>query len=522
MTLTVSRRLILSLTIALAALLFTNAYSLWALNRAQARFASEKTDVVSSIVDVAAIQNTLLAMRLYATRHSLAQSAELKQGEEKKLAVMSTEMDRLFEKYQREDVDGDPDDQKLLDRDRENYREYRKFLDALLEKSRAGDSAAVQATVFGGAGGTIGAKTTEDLAKHMSYDIAQGDVLVKENEEAFHTTIWVLSAIVSAAFIVTVWGGLRLYVVVGSGLTRMRAKLEEVSETLDLTTKAQSPRMDEFGHSAVALNGLLDSVMKALSAVRHAAESVTVASREIASGNTDLSARTEQQAASLEQTAASMTQLTETVKQNADNARQANALAMQATDKADAGNDVVQGMVRTIGEISGSSSKISDITGVIEGIAFQTNILALNAAVEAARAGEQGRGFAVVANEVRSLAQRSAAAAKEIKELIESSVALIRDGEQQANNVDSTMGEVKQAIKQVSDIVGEIAAASEEQSRGIEQISQAVTQMDGVTQQNAALVEQGAAAAQSLEEQARNLHSAVSMFRLADTGTLIS
>ena len=248
--------------------------------------------------------------------------------------------------------------------------------------------------------------------------------------------------------------------------------------------------------------------------IRSVAGSIATAAQEIASGNVDLSARTEKQAASLEETASSMTQLTETVKQNADNARQANTLATRATDKADAGNVAVQEMVQTIVEISNRSTKISEITGTIEGIAFQTNILALNAAVEAARAGEQGRGFAVVASEVRSLAQRSAAAAKEIKDLIASSVTMIHGSAQQATGVGTTMGEVRQAIKQVSDIVGEIAAASEEQSRGIDQVHHAVSQMDEVTQQNAALVEQAAAAAQSLEAQTESLNRSVSVFRL--------
>lgn len=243
-----------------------------------------------------------------------------------------------------------------------------------------------------------------------------------------------------------------------------------------------------------------------------------MASQEIASGNGDLSARTEEHASSLEETAASMKQLTDAVKQNADSARQANALATDAANMADIGNKSVLSMVDTIDEISSSSRKISEITGVIEGIAFQTNILALNAAVEAARAGEQGRGFAVVASEVRSLAQRSATAAKEIKELISSSVSTILDGAKQVGEVGGTVGRVKQAIDLVSDIVGEIAAASEEQSRGIAQVNQAVGQTDELTQQNAALVEEAAASTQSLREQANSLKGAVSVINLSDIG----
>ncbi len=267
-----------------------------------------------------------------------------------------------------------------------------------------------------------------------------------------------------------------------------------------------------------ALNQTIESLRSTVQKIQLSSSSVASASQQIAAGNLDLSARTEQQAASLEETAASMTQLTETVKQNADNARQANMLASGAADLADAGNEAVQGMVGTIERIRGSSNKISEITGVIEGIAFQTNILALNAAVEAARAGDQGRGFAVVASEVRNLAQRSAVAAKEIKVLIGSSVEMIQDGAKQAGEVGATMAEVKQAIEQVSNIVGEIAAASAEQSLGIEQVNQAVNQMDGVTQQNAAVVEQAAAAAQSLEQQAMNLQEAVSVFKVASPG----
>lgn len=326
-----------------------------------------------------------------------------------------------------------------------------------------------------------------------------------------------LIVVASMGCAVAICCGLHLHRVVCGGLNRMSRKFEEIATTLDLSKRSSSPRLDEFGRAAVAFDTLMRRVEETMSAVHLSTDSVTTSTREIAAGNLDLSARTEEQAASLEETASSMMQLTETVKQNADNARQANALTANTTRIASTGSDVVQAMVATIEKINGSSNKISEITGVIEGIAFQTNILALNAAVEAARAGEQGRGFAVVASEVRSLAQRSASAAKEIKDLIASSVATIRDGSQQATEVNIAMGEIKAAIEGVSEIVGEIAGASEEQSRGIEQINIAVNQMDQMTQQNAALVEQAAAAAQSLEHQASNLKNAVSAFKLADT-----
>lgn len=291
----------------------------------------------------------------------------------------------------------------------------------------------------------------------------------------------------------------------------------------DLTERIDSGAAStETGRLSTSLRKMQVNLIEIVGAINRSAESIDLSAREIASGNLNLSVRTEEQAASLEQTAASMTQLTQTVIQNTDNARQANVLATRATSLADAGNEAVRSMIGTIGKISSSSGQISDITGIIEGIAFQTNILALNAAVEAARAGEQGRGFAVVAAEVRSLAQRSATAAREIKDLIGSSVALIQSGSQQAAEVGETVDRVRQATRQVSDIVSEITAASEEQSRGIEQISLAVTQMDEVTQHNAALVEEAGAAAQSQEQQAAELKHAVSVFRLPEVAGLAS
>ncbi|MES2012698.1 MAG: methyl-accepting chemotaxis protein, partial [Pseudomonadota bacterium] len=262
------------------------------------------------------------------------------------------------------------------------------------------------------------------------------------------------------------------------------------------------------------MNETLEMIVAPITTVKAAIETINTAAKEIAQGNADLSRRTEDQAASLEKTAASMEELSSTVKQNADNAKQANQLAAAASGVAVKGGHAVAEVVATMSAINTSSKKIEDIISVIDGIAFQTNILALNAAVEAARAGEQGRGFAVVAGEVRNLAQRSASAAKEIKELITDSVGKTTEGTKQVENAGSTMQEIVTSVKRVSDIIGEIAAASQEQSLGIEQVNDAIMKMDDVTQQNTALVEEAAAAAESMLDQADELMHAVSVFQL--------
>ena len=283
----------------------------------------------------------------------------------------------------------------------------------------------------------------------------------------------------------------------------------------DLSEQINVFSRNEIGRLFAGIKRMQESMATMVTAVHSSTESIDTGAREIAMGNTDLSQRTEQQAASLQETASSMEQLTGTVRQNAENARQASQLAVNASDIATRGGDVVSQVVTTMQDIATSSNKVVDIIGVIEGIAFQTNILALNAAVEAARAGEQGRGFAVVAGEVRSLAQRSASAAKEIKELIGDSVDKVQSGSALVGRAGTTMDEIVQAVRRVTDIMGEISAASEEQSGGIEQVNRAVVQMDEVTQQNAALVEQAAAAAASLEDQTRQLQAVVNGWKVA-------
>jgi len=290
----------------------------------------------------------------------------------------------------------------------------------------------------------------------------------------------------------------------------------------DLTRQVEVETDNETGQLLAALKEMNASLVNTVSEVRVSTDTIATASSQIAAGNLDLSSRTEEQAASLEETASSMEELTSTVKQNADNARQANQMVVSASDHAVKGGQVVAQMVSTMGSIKESSRKIVDIIGVIDGIAFQTNILALNAAVEAARAGEQGRGFAVVASEVRSLAQRSAAAAKEIKELIGDSVEKVDAGGRLVVETGESMEQIVTAVKQVADIMSEIAAASAEQSSGIEQVNIAITQMDEVTQQNAALVEEAAAASSSMQDQAANLASTVAVFKLSGIQNTLS
>jgi methyl-accepting chemotaxis protein len=322
---------------------------------------------------------------------------------------------------------------------------------------------------------------------------------------------------ISSLAVLIILVGIAFAYLVTRSITRPIAQAVEVARTVaagDLTSTIVVSSKDQMGDLMRSLKEMNDTLRQTVTGVQSVAGTITSAAVQIAAGNIDLSQRTEEQAASLEETASSMEQLTATVKQNADNAKQASRLAMDASAEAAKGGEVVTDVVSTMHAISTGSKKMADIIGIIEGIAFQTNILALNAAVEAARAGEQGRGFAVVASEVRSLAQRSGSAAKEIKDLIDASASQVEHGSTQADRAGHAMTQIVGAINRVTGVMGEISAASDEQSAGIEQVGHAVAQMDHVTQQNAALVEEAAAAATSLQDQAQQLQQVVSAFRV--------
>ena len=332
-----------------------------------------------------------------------------------------------------------------------------------------------------------------------------------QNDYRFAKWQMAVLALALVIVLVAVWYGIRHILL--NPLGRVIAHIRDIGRG-DLTKTLTVSGRNEITELATSVDHMQRSLIDTVANVREGADAIYTGTSEIAMGNNDLSSRTEQQASALEETAASMEQLTATVKQNADNAHHASKLAEDASGKASRGGQMVSGVVKTMGNISTSSKKISEITAVINSIAFQTNILALNAAVEAARAGEQGRGFAVVASEVRTLASRSANAAKEIESLINESVSLIDQGSGEVVAAGNTMNEIVEAVKRVTDIMLEIAAASDEQSRGIVQVSQAISEMDKVTQQNASLVEEASAAAASLEEQGARLTEAVGAFRL--------
>ena len=393
---------------------------------------------------------------------------------------------------------------------------YVKARDAITASKTAGQAEEVERLFLQDfqPAGTNYLASLQTLLDQQRRAIDETAVLIEGNNRSGRNQMLVLGALA-----VVLAGALA--VLITRSITQPLSQAVEVAHLVaagDLRRQISSERGDEVGQLLNALGTMNERLRDIVNQVRQGTHAMLHASSEIAQGNLDLSGRTESQASALEQTAASMEEITSTVRQNADNARQAKQLVQATSERATAGGKAVGQVVQTMGQIHASSGRIVDIIGVIDGIAFQTNILALNAAVEAARAGEQGRGFAVVAGEVRVLAQRSAQAAKEIKGLISASVENVDQGHQLVEGAGSTMAQVESGVRQVADIVAHIASASQEQTLGIEQINQAIAQMDSVTQQNAALVEQAAAATEALQRQAEHLADLVAVFRLEGAG----
>jgi methyl-accepting chemotaxis protein len=406
-----------------------------------------------------------------------------------------------------------PDEKILADKFADSRKKFvEEGLKPALAALRAKDMPAAVALVHGALGQTF-LPVRDNMRALIKLQLEVGKIEYEAAVARFETAK--MMAIGLIAFGLACGGAIGGWLI--SGITRSLAEALRVANSVaagNLTEQIKIESNDEIGQLLQALHKMNAGLVEIVSEVRSGTDMIATASGQIAAGNLDLSSRTEEQASSLEETASSMEELTATVKQNADNARQANSLAETASQVASRGGEVIGQVVQTMGDINTSARKIVDIIGVIDGIAFQTNILALNAAVEAARAGEQGRGFAVVAAEVRNLAQRSAAAAREIKTLIGDSVERVDAGSKLVNQAGTTMHDIVDSVRRVTDIMGEITAASQEQTAGIDQINQAISQMDQVTQQNAALVEQASAASEAMQEQAAKLADVVGVFKL--------
>ncbi|WP_250866328.1 methyl-accepting chemotaxis protein [Caballeronia sp. INSB1] len=514
MKMTISRWLAVALAITAPSLISVGTAGLEELKQAQQRFEDFQEKITGSVDDLNAAISHIYKNRVLLMRWALQRDTAAKKTIETQIADNVQSLNAALDKFERDDL-SDSVERTLLDDERAKVAAFVTQQQSFISAYSGGNIEGALAMLDDGGSVRIASLAIQTaIEQHIARKVKGGELLREENREAYKTALLTLLGIIAVG--TTISGGLALHLQrsIVRSLKGIQATLTNARETLDLTNEVRVERMDEVGETAEAFNALQNQVSQVIASVRQAADAVQIASREIASGNVNLSCRTEEQAASLEETASSMIHISETAKENAANARRASLLAGNTSSLADEGNRAVIAMVQTMRDISHSSGKISEITSVIESIAFQTNILALNASVEAARAGEDGRGFAVVASDVRSLAQRSSTAAREIKGLIESSAATIQEGSERAREVGATMSRVKEAIEQVSGIVEAIAAASKEQETGIGEISQAVSQMDEVTQQNAALVEQAAAAAQSLDEQATSLRDEVSMFKV--------
>lgn len=510
----ITKRLLLSFTLLIMSLIITNSISLISMSKIgdDAKYFQDNTLPSLDAMNKGAAKLATIRGRLFL--HGLTEDRAGMDVIKHETFNLYNELTLMQQSY----LDNLTSDQRDLDLSKKTLSDLQKFrplIDQFFETSESNNR---QAIVSAMKPGGIVVTHIDTLIKDFNEQIAYNTLLV-ENSNKYTTSLIKRSIIISVGatiFTALVLGvfGLMTVFNIKKRLNEMKNGMVTISENLDFGQVLTAGRQDEIGMAVSAFNSLLNRISESLLLVRAASHSVSTAADQITAGNNELSARTEQQSAAVVETAASMEELSSTVKLNAQNALQASQLAIATSDSASKGGSVVRDAVLRMKEISNSSHRIADITTVINGIAFQTNILALNAAVEAARAGEQGRGFAVVAGEVRNLAQRSAQAAKEIEALIHESASQVEEGTRQVDLAGETMNGIVNSVTQVKDLMQEIAAASDEQNRGISQIATAMTEMDTTTQQNAALVQESSAAAGSLEEQARKLREMVNIFRL--------
>ena len=505
-------RLMAGFGIVLAGCLVVAALGAWTTRSVQHRASTLGTDIFERAEALSALERALAAREVAVRDVASQDDVTVVMGEIKRFKAAQAKLKQIDEALAAR-VAGDADAVALIGQLSAVRGEQQKVVEAVLNHALTGNPAEASKTARTGLVPLVdkSAKVLDDL--HALFDRRAKDEVAQAQADAQRST----SLVVAVMAVVVLAGGVLAWTM-ATGIARPLRQAISAAQAItagDLTHPIDTTGRDEAADMLRALQAMQQSLSRLVGQVRAGVESVSTASGEIAAGNADLSQRTEQQASSLQQTAASMEQLSGTVRSSTDTAQEANRMASSASTAAQRGGEVVSQVVTTMQDISASSKTIADIIGVIDGIAFQTNILALNAAVEAARAGEQGRGFAVVASEVRSLAQRSAEAAKEIKVLIGASVDRVESGARQVQEAGDAMSEIVAQVQRVSQMIGALSDASAEQSAGIGQIGQAVTQLDQVTQQNAALVEQSAAAAESLRDQAVRLTEVVGSFRVA-------
>ncbi|WP_354692105.1 methyl-accepting chemotaxis protein [Phytobacter sp. RSE-02] len=515
----ITKRLLLAFSLLIISLIGTNIIAMISLSKISEDTNYFQENILPSLTTMnkEMIQATGVRSQLYL--HGLTE-------DQAQMDVIKQNANKIYDEllakhqYYLKELASDPRDVELSNKTLADLQAFRGAMDQYFKISESNDRKAIIQSMQ--KGGLIAEKIAALLADFNDQIDYNTSLVVQANAASKSLISKALILSVSATLAATILlglFGLLTVLNIRRRLNAMRDGMVQISEDLDLSKNLPAGRQDEIGHAITAFNHLVERVAESLSMVRNASASVNTAANEISLGNDELSARTEQQSAAVVETAASMEELSSTVKQNAQNAQQASLLAVTASDTASQGGTVVSNAVSRMKDIIESSRRISEITTVINGIAFQTNILALNAAVEAARAGDQGRGFAVVAGEVRSLAQRSSQAAKEIEALIGESVHFVEEGAKQVDLAGESMSGIVHSVTQVKDLMQEIAAASDEQNRGIAQIAQAMSEMDTTTQQNAALVQESSAAAGSLEDQAVKLQQLVDVFRLPGVQT---